>query len=246
MDVPASIRLLLFDMDGVLVDVSSSYRRAIAETVYHFTGREVTDGQVQRLKDAGGYNDDWKVTHALVLEAGVDASFGRIVDEFQRRYRGDAWNGLITRETPLVRTETLLALKAGRIFGIVTGRPEAEARYALKANGWASLFPLLIPMEKQERRGKPDPYALQQAVAMLAACGVRVPTHEAAYVGDMGDDMLAARRAGMYAVGHVPAYLPAGHADLLAERGAHAVIRSMEDLPAALAGLRPESVVEAA
>ena len=30
--------VLVFDMDGVLVDVTDSYREAIAQTVEHFTG----------------------------------------------------------------------------------------------------------------------------------------------------------------------------------------------------------------
>ena len=38
------INALFFDMDGVLVDVSRSYRRAIEETVSHFTGREIEPG----------------------------------------------------------------------------------------------------------------------------------------------------------------------------------------------------------
>ncbi len=32
-------RLIVFDMDGVLVDVSESYRETIVRTVEHFTGR---------------------------------------------------------------------------------------------------------------------------------------------------------------------------------------------------------------
>ncbi len=243
----ATIRLLLFDMDGVLVDVSGSYRRAIIETVYHFTGREVKPAQIQRLKDQGGYNDDWRLTHALIEEADMGVSFSRVVDEFQKRYRGDRWTGLIASETPLVEAAALDALRKGRILGIVTGRPEAEARFTIEKMGWKSYFPLLVPMEKQDRRGKPDPFPLQQALTMLAAAGVRVSPQEAAYVGDLGDDMEAARRAGMWAVGHVPPYLDPSHAGTLSERGAHAVITSMQDLGRALAtlGATVEEAVEA-
>ena len=35
--------LIIFDMDGVLVDVSESYRAAIQATVLHFTGTEPTE-----------------------------------------------------------------------------------------------------------------------------------------------------------------------------------------------------------
>ena len=53
MAVTPLIPVMLFDMDGVLVDVSGSYRRAIEETVYHFTGREVQQEMIQRYKDRG-------------------------------------------------------------------------------------------------------------------------------------------------------------------------------------------------
>ena len=42
--------ILVFDMDGVLVDVTASYRETIARTVEHFTGachRARTDSGVQ-------------------------------------------------------------------------------------------------------------------------------------------------------------------------------------------------------
>lgn len=247
MSLPISIRTVLFDMDGVLVDVSNSYRRAITETAYYFTGREITGAHIQRYKDQGGYNDDWKLTHALIQEANMEVSFGRMVDEFQRRYRGDRWNGLITQEKPLVTTATLDKVRQGRVLGIVTGRPEAEAKWAIEHFGWQQQFPLLVAMEHQDRRGKPDPYPLQRALAMLSAVGMNLQPHEAVYVGDTGDDIIAARRAGMWCVGHVPPYLddPDTHATMLAERGAHAVIRQMEDLPAALESLTEEQAIAA-
>ena len=34
--------VLVFDMDGVLVDVTESYREAIAQTVEHFTGARIS------------------------------------------------------------------------------------------------------------------------------------------------------------------------------------------------------------
>ncbi len=45
--------LLVFDMDGVLVDVSESYRAAIQATVLHFTGHEPTNDEVEAWKKQG-------------------------------------------------------------------------------------------------------------------------------------------------------------------------------------------------
>ena len=51
-------------MDGVLVDVSESYRATIQATVKHFTGLEPTHEEIQDWKNRGGWNDDWALSHA--------------------------------------------------------------------------------------------------------------------------------------------------------------------------------------
>lgn len=235
-----AIKAVLFDMDGVLVDVSRSYRRAIEETVFHFTGRTISNSTVQRYKNIGGFNDDWTLTHAIIADSGMEVSRHRVVAEFQRRYRGDNWNGFITHETPLVLTHTLERLAEARlIMGIVTGRPEMEASWTRDRLGWKRYFPLLVPREKHEHRGKPDPFPLQHALGILHAAGLEVHPEAAIYVGDTVDDMAAARSAGMWAVGVTPPYVDtAAHQDLLKARGAHVVVESPNSLPALL-GLPP-------
>ena len=49
--------VIVFDMDGVLVEVSESYREAIRETVKHFTGETVSHDVIQDFKNAGGWNN---------------------------------------------------------------------------------------------------------------------------------------------------------------------------------------------
>ncbi len=233
MPVKAELKAILFDMDGVLVDVSRSYRRAIEETVMHFTGRRIPATTVQRYKNLGGFNDDWKLTHAVITDSGMEVSLGRVIDEFQRRYRGENWDGFIAEEPPMIKTRTLDQLaREGRILGIVTGRPEAEARWTLDRMGWKRYFPLLVAKEKQERRGKPDPFPLQHALAILDAAGLNVRPESSVYVGDSVDDMQAARAAGMWAVGVVPPYVEdADYEALLRQRGAHLVIHNPDALP---------------
>lgn len=233
-----TIKAVLFDMDGVLVDVSRSYRRAIEETATHFTGRDISAGTVQRYKNLGGFNDDWKLTHALIHDTGIQVPMSRVIAEFQRRYRGDNWDGFIAEEPALVESTTLDRLASGRIFGVVTGRPEAEARWTLQRFGWDARFPLVVAREQQDGRSKPDPFPLQRALSLLNAAGLNVQPHEAVYVGDTVDDMEAARAAGLWAIGHVPPYLEAeAHMGLLRARGAHAVVATMDELPGALASL---------
>ncbi len=233
MPEPVEIKALLFDMDGVLVDVSRSYRRAIEETVLHFTGRKIQSNTVQRYKNLGGFNDDWKLTHAIITDSGMEVPLARVIEEFQRRYRGENWDGFIAEEPPLIKTRTLDKLAhGGPILGIVTGRPEAEARWTLDRLGWKRYFPLLVAKEKQERRGKPDPFALQHALGILDAAGLNVKPDSTVHIGDSVDDMQAARTAGMWVIGMVPAYLDRqAHAQLLRERGAHVIIHDPDTLP---------------
>lgn len=58
---------VVLDIDGVLVDVANSYRRAIVESVERVYGETVPRAVVQEFKDAGGFNNDWELTDAVTL-----------------------------------------------------------------------------------------------------------------------------------------------------------------------------------
>jgi HAD superfamily hydrolase (TIGR01548 family) len=60
---------VVLDVDGVLVDVADSYRRVVVETVARVYGADYDRDDIQPLKDAGGFNNDWAVTDALALHA---------------------------------------------------------------------------------------------------------------------------------------------------------------------------------
>ena len=58
---------VVLDVDGVLVDVADSYRRAIVESVEAVYDETIDRDEIQRFKDAGGFNDDWELTDAVAL-----------------------------------------------------------------------------------------------------------------------------------------------------------------------------------
>jgi len=58
---------VVLDVDGVLVDVADSYRRAIVESVAHVYDDTIAKADVQEFKDAGGFNNDWELTDAAAL-----------------------------------------------------------------------------------------------------------------------------------------------------------------------------------
>ena len=57
---------LLLDIDGVIRDVSDSYRQAIRLTFYHFSGRSLMPGAIDELKLEGCWNNDWDATIELL------------------------------------------------------------------------------------------------------------------------------------------------------------------------------------
>ena len=226
-----SLQAILLDMDGVLVDVSGSFRRAIAETVEHFSGAPPAPGAVQAKKDQGGFNNDWVLSHTLVREAGVDAPFEAVKEHFRGLYRGRDYDGLIATEPPSVQTSTLAALADLAPLALVTGRPEADAAWTLRHNGWDRLVPVVVGMDQQGERGKPDPYGLVLALDALGAA----PEH-AVFAGDTVDDMRAAVAAGCDGIGIVPpGHDVEAHRRTLLDAGAVAVLSSPDDLPAFLA-----------
>jgi HAD superfamily hydrolase (TIGR01548 family) len=84
---------VVLDIDGVLVDVADSYRRAIVDTVAHVHGGTIPKDGVQLFKDAGGFNNDWAVTDAAALfvlarERGLALDLPEYTDEIASRGGG--------------------------------------------------------------------------------------------------------------------------------------------------------------
>ena len=69
--------ILIFDMDGVLIDVSKSYRKTIRRTIQIYLeyclgverGRRswITHKEISLFKSVGGFNNDWDLTSGLLL-----------------------------------------------------------------------------------------------------------------------------------------------------------------------------------
>ena len=72
----SQVDTLVFDSDGVLIDVCDSYREAICRTVQfyfkeilHFQGSQnlIYPEEIEYFKMAGGFNNDWDLTSAVIL-----------------------------------------------------------------------------------------------------------------------------------------------------------------------------------
>jgi HAD superfamily hydrolase (TIGR01548 family) len=85
---------VVLDIDGVLVDESDSYRRAIVESIAYVHGDTIEKAVTQSFKDAGGFNNDWDLTFAAALfllarreglELDVEAFTDRIAEYRRER-----------------------------------------------------------------------------------------------------------------------------------------------------------------
>ncbi|KAB8317368.1 TIGR01548 family HAD-type hydrolase [Tolypothrix campylonemoides VB511288] len=176
---PSTKAIVVFDIDGVVRDVGGSYRRAIADTVEHFTqgAYRPTPLDIDQLKSEGTWNNDWEASQELIYRYFETQSYSReqlqldynaIVAFFQSRYRGpdpQNWTGYICNEPLLLHSSYLEELTKAEIpWGFFSGATRASAAYVLeKRLGLNS--PVLIAME--DAPGKPDPTGLFATVRLL-------------------------------------------------------------------------------
>jgi len=197
--------IVVFDIDGVVRDVSGSYRRAIADTVESFTDNAYrpTPLDIDQLKSEGVWNNDWEASQELIYRYFANQGqtreqlrldYDAIVTFFQSRYRGPDPNnltGYICDEPLLLQYSYLEQLTQARIaWGFFSGATRTSANYVLeKRLGLQS--PVLIAME--DAPGKPDPTGLFATVDKLENKLEQAPT--ILYVGDTVADMYTVEKA---------------------------------------------------
>jgi len=221
--------LLIFDMDGVLVDVSDSYREAIRATVRHFTGRDISKGDIQDYKNQGGWNDDWSLSHHLIGQAGVEVDFQSVVDHFQSIFHGhNGHEALILRER-WIAVEGLFERLIERFqLAVFTGRLRWEAALTLNRFAPHLAFAPVVGADDVERL-KPHPDGLLKIMAEAAK-------QKAWYVGDTVDDARSAQAAGLPFIGIASPQNPRHDAvvEVLNGAGAVAVLDDINQLETVL------------
>ncbi len=191
-------KLMIFDIDGVLVDTSKSYRFAIKSSFEFFAKRELSFDEIQTAKNSGGLNNDWDLTEHLLLKEGISIPKQDIIDKFQEFYWGENGSGLIKNEELLIEKEKLEKLAKTFDLAIFTGRPRSEALFILKHFGIDHLFNPVITMDDlPSDRQKPYPDGILKIIEIAR------PT-ETFYLGDTPDDMMAAKSAKVKAIGILP------------------------------------------
>jgi HAD superfamily phosphatase len=189
--------VIVFDMDGVLVDVNESYRETICQTVEHFTGHKITRELVQEYKNRGGFNNDWLLSQTIAADLGVGVDYDTVVRHFNSLFFGTITDGvpdgLMARERWLPDAGLLEGLTHRYQLSIFTGRLREEAMLTLRRFASGLRFDPLIGAEDVQH-GKPHPEGLEKVRKSF-------PAKEMWYVGDTVDDARSARAAGVPFIG---------------------------------------------
>ncbi len=224
--------VIIFDVDGVLVDVRGSFHTTVLETVRFFTSKHVTRAELYLWKNRPGYNDDWKLSTAWVHSLGGRQRYDEVKAKFVELYWGvDGKRGNVAYEKWLLPRVALRRLAKRAELALFTGRVRMETDYTLDRCQVREFFEHVVTVE-DVAKPKPDPEGL------LKILGGRDPA-TALYVGDNVDDALAAAAAKIPFVGILPQSTGARRTRraLLGKHGALAILSDIKQLEARLASI---------
>jgi HAD superfamily hydrolase (TIGR01509 family) len=214
------LTLLIFDCDGVLVDseviafdvlaqmlASLGKPLSIAECRRRFMGRRTPDVLAEIEGELG---------HPIPAETGARMK-ALLFERFRRELR------------PVAGVKEALACVSPSICVASSSAPDRIA-LSLDVTGLAPFFGAHVFSAEQVAHGKPAP-----DLFLFAARSMNVATSDSIVIEDSPTGVLAARRAGMGAIG----FAGASHADASLEASLHAagadiVITRMADLPDAI------------
>jgi HAD superfamily phosphatase len=185
--------VIVFDMDGVLAEVTESYREAIVQTVERFTGRRIARELIQDYKNRGGWNNDWALSQKIASDLGVEIDYATVVEKFNEIFIGVNGNGLIQRERWLPEAGFLERLGMRYALSIFTGRVRYEVDITLRRFASGLRFDPIVCAD--------DVKAEKPAPEGLIAIQRRNPGRKLWYVGDTVDDARCARAAGAPFIG---------------------------------------------
>ena len=221
----AEPRLIVFDLDGTLVD---SQRTIVEAMTAAFSDSGLAPPDRRSIRRVVGLSLEEAIVRLLPETAGCEAE--AVAD----RYR-DAFLDLHAdpaHEEPLYpgALEAIAALdRPDTLLGIATGKGRRGLRLVLQRHGLLERFVTLQTAD--DGPGKPDPAMLSRAMAQAG-----VERRAALMVGDTTFDMEMAQRAGVPGIGvgwgyHEP--------DELLAAGAGQVVEAFDELLAVLAEIFP-------
>jgi pyrophosphatase PpaX len=175
--------VVLFDLDGTVVDSGSIILASMRHATREVLGEEFADEELMQAVGGPG------------LEAQMAVFGPDQVDELVRVYRAhneplhEELEACVGMEDVLVRLH-----EEGRRLGVVTAKRRSTVELAFARVPLRHLFETVVGGDETELH-KPDPAPL-----LLAATRMKADPAGTAYVGDSPFDVRAAKAAGMHAV----------------------------------------------
>ena len=180
-------KILIFDVDGVLVDVRETYWRSGLQTMQKLTGRKPTWAEFHEWKRMPGNNDDWTMVSRWATAMGIPTSYDQARVAFTPFYWGtDGKPGNVAKEKMLVTPKLIERWATRRELNLFTGRTRQEFTWTFEKWPAVRSFRTIITMDDAKK--KPNPEGLR-----IILEGRDPKT--ALYLGDNIDDALAARAA---------------------------------------------------
>jgi len=176
---PPAVKLIIFDLDGTLIDAY----QAVEESV-NFCLRAVGRRPIGALtiKRTVGWGDR-QLLIALQGEKGID----KILAMYRRHHRGALRRG--SKLLPGSRKVLQVLKKKGYRLAVASNRPTKFSYIVLRHLGILRYFDYVLCADKA-RRPKPYPDMLRQILRHFS-----LASREAVYVGDMTIDIQSGRRA---------------------------------------------------
>ena len=191
-----TIGLILFDIDGVIRDVTNSYRLSVQKTVLKYCNWEPSTYDIDVLKNEGIWNNDWDLTLELIKrfinknKLSVEPpTRNNIIASFEKLYFGCnpseshmKWSGFINNETLLVDSKFFDFLNLNKIrWGFVSGAELPSAKFILE-NRLRLNNPPLIAMNDAPDKPNPEGFLKLANNLLEEDFGPNCPP--IAYVGD--------------------------------------------------------------
>ena len=181
--------ILIFDVDGVLIDVKETFWRSALQTVEKLTGKKARWAELHKWKRQLGNNDDWMMVSRWATARGVPTTYEEAREAFQPFYWGsNGERGNVTKEKWLITPKLVEKWSRRRELNLFTGRTRREFEYSFERWPAAKYFRKVVTMDDARKKPHPD--------GLLAILGKRDPK-SALYLGDNVDDALSAQTAGV-------------------------------------------------
>ena len=196
-----NIGIVLFDIDGVIRDVTYSYRMAIQETVNTFCGWKPSIQDIDSIKSEGCWNNDWDLSLEMInrhiqlkqLSITVPTRIS-LIKCFENYYFGgdpnkesNKWSGFINNEKLLINKDFFDNLTQLRIgWGFVSGAELPSAKFVLEQRLGLDSPPLIAMGDAPD---KPDPTGFILLSSQLSNTPLGKLTPPVAYIGDTVADV---------------------------------------------------------